>query len=77
MRLAERSRRVPTANWFALIGTLNGRDDTAFVIGRQLEYTADASARLVCFANDVPWAYWNNFGSVTLTITRLERAASP
>jgi hypothetical protein len=71
LTLAEGLRRVPRANWFALVGTLDGRPETAWVIGRCARYTAAASGELVCFANDMPGMYWNNWGSLVLTVTKL------
>jgi hypothetical protein len=61
-----RFRRVRSAPWFALIGTVEGRD--AFVIGTDKTWTATRSGELWCYANDVWFMYWNNRGSVTLEI---------
>jgi hypothetical protein len=71
LKLVEGLRRVPTANWFALIGTLDGSLESAWVIGRGGQYTATASGELVCFANDIDSMYWNNWGALVLTVTRL------
>jgi hypothetical protein len=71
LKLAEGLRRVPAANWFALVGTLDGQPETAWVIGRGSRHTATASGELVCFANDMPCMYWNNWGALVLTVTRL------
>lgn len=35
---------------------------------------AVARARLLCFANDVPGFYWDNFGAVSLTVERVHAA---
>jgi hypothetical protein len=46
-----------------------GQDlQTAFSIGKGIQYTPTVDAVLFCFANDVPSAYWNNWGSITLTV---------
>jgi hypothetical protein len=71
MRATERWRRAPREPWFALIGSI-GRDPAAlFPIGRGLEISAAKSGRLFCFANDVSFMYWNNSGSVELTVERI------
>ena len=70
MRWAESRRRVKTANWFALIGTLGEDDRSAFVIGRRLEgFRPATDGELVCYANDWWSMYWNNHGSIRLRVT--------
>lgn len=64
----ERRRRVPDANWFALCGALDEDLATAFIIGSALTRTFQTGGRLSVFANDVPSAYWNNKGAITLDI---------
>lgn len=71
LRAAEKLRRVPNARWFALIGVVNHDLSTAFVIGQGVQQTFAASGPLSCFANDVSFMYWNNKGSVKLTITKI------
>ena len=72
LRLFERSRRSPKHNWFALIGGIGEDDATTFLIGSlNPHFTAVCGGELTCFANDVPFAYFNNKGSVILTIERL------
>jgi hypothetical protein len=61
-------RRVRGAPWFALIGTVEGRDE--FVIDEK-PWTAARSGELWCYANDVWFMYWNNRGSVTLEMEEL------
>lgn len=65
----ESLRRVPDAKWFALIGALDHRKETEFVIGSRAEYTPTERGELTCFANDLIGFYLNNHGSVTLTVT--------
>ena len=65
-------RRSPRNRWFALMGALDGASNTIFLIGSHATYTAPRSGELVCFANDVPGFYWNNTGSVTVTIHRIK-----
>jgi hypothetical protein len=69
-RLTERLRRVPDAPWFALIGAVDRRQETQFVIGTGCRFRAPISGRLTCFANDLRGFYFNNSGSVTLTADR-------
>jgi hypothetical protein len=76
MALLEPYRRVPAANWFALIGFIDSGKRSAeqhpFIIGAGLRDWRPARAgEVVCYANDLPWLYWNNFGSVTLEIRQL------
>jgi hypothetical protein len=70
MRAFERLRRMKDENWFELIGALNSDITTAFPIGKGCLYEAQASGELTCFANDVEEFYFNNYGQVTLTVTR-------
>lgn len=70
LRIFERLRRAPHERWFALIGAIDRDPRTHFLIGAQRTIIAPVSGSLTCFANDVGFAYWNNRGSVELTITR-------
>jgi hypothetical protein len=65
-------RRSPRNRWFALMGSLDGASETIFLIGSHATYTPARSGEVVCFANDVPGFYWNNKGSITLTIDRIK-----
>ncbi|MFN8058037.1 MAG: hypothetical protein U0Q12_12805 [Vicinamibacterales bacterium] len=71
-RATERLRRVPSAPWFALVGAIDRLRDTQFVIGGGCVYRAIADGELTCFANDLLGFYWNNSGSVTLHVTKVE-----
>jgi hypothetical protein len=58
------------AEYFTLIGTIGESLDHAFVIGAgPIDIIAPISGELVCFANDVPQAYWNNSGQIMFTVT--------
>ena len=77
-RLAERWRRMPTANWFSLICTIGRNPEHWINIGGkmalntdQVDITAPVSGRLYCTANDLPLMYFNNSGQLTLTIEPL------
>ena len=62
-------RRKPDANWFCLIGEVDGTD---FIIGTGCEYKAEKSGRLCCYANDLSPMYWNNKGHVCLQIVKVD-----
>lgn len=64
-------RRVPDQNWFKLIGTIE-RDETAPIpIGKaHREFSPGKPGELFCFANDTRWTYWNNSGTIRVTVTR-------
>lgn len=70
-RLVQWMRRVPKANWFALIGTVGQKASNPFVIGDQAQVTISENGVLHCFANDLPFMYRNNSGWVKLTVTRM------
>lgn len=61
--------RDPRAEFFTLIGAIGESLDHAFLIGAgPCEFTAPLSGELVCFANDLWSAYWNNQGEMRLNI---------
>ena len=65
-------RRYQAAPWFMLIGAIGQNSKHFFPINQSpLNYTATATGDFFCFANDAPFAYGNNKGSLTLRITRL------
>jgi hypothetical protein len=68
MWIYEKLRRVPEANWFTLIGTIDESLDKYFIIGKSREFTPTVSGELVCFVNDVNGFYFNNSGLVKLKI---------
>jgi hypothetical protein len=64
---AEGDRR---AEFFTLIGTVGRTLDHAFIIGAGPRiFRAPTDGNLFCFANDVPGAYWNNRGAITIHVT--------
>jgi hypothetical protein len=71
LRAFESKRRPPSEDWFTLMGAYDAQFATAFRIGSHCECLATATGKLTCFANDVEESYWNNWGHVTLTITRV------
>lgn len=72
LRWTERMRRVPNANWFSLIGALDSKPLSQFVIGKSANLAMAESGLLTCFANDLDFMYWNNHGSVVLEIRRMK-----
>jgi hypothetical protein len=71
LKPSEWLRRFPEANWFALIGSIEKDKQTFFYIGKERAFSPSQTGRLYCFANDVPFAYWNNKGSIQVCVTRL------
>lgn len=70
MNLYNNWKRSPGNNWFALIGSLDKRND--FLIGKQSQLSFHNSGKLYCYANDVRGFYWNNSGQISLTISRIK-----
>ena len=70
-RLVEWLRRDPKANWFALIGTIGQSLAAPFVIGEGCTLDVHTEGILYCFANDLPFTYFNNTGWVEVEVTRL------
>ncbi len=71
VQFAERFRRLPDVNWFALVGALGDEDDELFLIGDKREpFTAPRDVDLYLFANDMPSKHDNNKGTLMVTITR-------
>ncbi len=62
-------RRVPEHRLFTLIGSID-QQAPYFGIGVEATVTPKATGTLYCFANDIPFFYWNNWGEIQLTITR-------
>ncbi|MCC7058459.1 MAG: hypothetical protein IT272_13685 [Chitinophagales bacterium] len=70
MSLYNRWKRSKDNNWFALIGSINQTSD--FLIGKSNQKKINENGKLFCYANDVKGFYWNNFGEISLTITRIK-----
>jgi len=68
-------RRLPEARWFSLVGAVNRDRLTLFDIGHliaeQQPWTAPETGTLYCFANDVWFMYWNNRGTVELSMEEI------
>lgn len=72
LKFSEPLRRMPDANWFALICAVNSDKKSLFLIGTRQTISVLRNGILTCFANDVITMYGNNTGSVKLTVTRLD-----
>lgn len=76
LRWAEAKRRVPDARWFALCGAIEGPTERRFVIGRHAaRWRPPEAGELMCFANDLPSMYFNNWGCVDLSVIRTSQPA--
>jgi len=73
-------RRLPKANWIALVGMINHEKSTAFYFTdtyaetparRQIFIRMARSGCLNFFANDLPWMYFNNKSALQLSVKRL------
>jgi|SRR5271165_191513 len=66
----ESKRRIARANWFAASAYI--LDQThSFVIGKDWRGAPPMDGELICFANDSPKMYWNNWGRIHFCITRI------
>eukprot|EP01038_Epipyxis_sp_PR26KG_P009633 gene9633-12971_t len=45
--------------------------ETIFHVGQSVEFRAVYTGQLICFANDAHTLYWNNVGSLDVTVTRV------
>lgn len=70
LRTWERWRRVPTARWFALIAATSENEKRGVAVGARGLYEPAAAGTLIFFANDVSFMYFNNQGSVSVSILR-------
>jgi hypothetical protein len=77
MRLFDGLRRCPQARWFELVGCVGKDLKNSFPIGERRTVTAPASGRLYLYANDVPGFYWNNRGSLSVSVTKAAPSAPP
>ena len=68
----EHKLRQPEMNWLALVGCVDEKPENTFLIGRENELIARDDGELTCFANGIPGKYGKKWGSVRLTVTRLD-----
>ncbi|MFC3031602.1 phospholipase effector Tle1 domain-containing protein [Pseudoalteromonas fenneropenaei] len=69
--LLEPFRRCPQASWFALIGSINGKDEWVFAINEGADVKIAQSGEFTPFANDISRYYGANTGKIKVTVTRL------
>jgi hypothetical protein len=74
--IARWALRCKAGKWFQLIGAVGESDEYVFPIGKHIRWTfagqgTDFSPELYLFANDAWFAYFNNHGSVNVTIMRV------
>jgi hypothetical protein len=73
LRPFEFLKRVPDQNWLKLIGAIGRDGRTPIIIGSGMtNFSPSKSGELLCFANDLAWMYWNNCGSIRVTVTRIK-----
>lgn len=70
-RLARRLLRHREAEWYELVGCVGRKLNYAFRVGRSADVTITQPGELFFFANDAPWAYGNNFGTIGLDLSRI------
>ena len=63
-------RRRRDLPWFALVGAVDKRHSFPVRDGIA-EWTAPADGELFFYANDVWFMYWNNDGTISVTVRRL------
>ncbi len=65
------SKRNPGSNWFRLMGAVDKIDEYTIEMGKEGVFVAPESGRLWAYANDAPFAYGNNCGSVELLVEEI------
>ena len=75
LKCFEKWRRLPDAKWFSIIGQIDDQRETRFDIGILLEKNdpslSTATGVLQCFANDLSFMYWNNWGAIELGVEEI------
>ena len=66
-------KRCRSAKWFQLVAAVDRKASQTIVLGRSGQFIAPASGHLWAYANDAAFAYWNNKGTVALTITPIDQ----
>ena len=72
LKMFERFRRVPDANWFELICALDSQKSKTYRVGCRRELVAPVDGELICYANDVWLFYCNNSGTIEMTVKQLD-----
>ena len=68
------SKRNPSAKWFQLVGVINKNNNYTVELGAGGTFVAKENGKLWVYANDVDFAYGNNFGYIELTIKLIENS---
>lgn len=83
LRALDGRKRLPSANWFALVLAIEADASTAaapFTSGVDpsvgVRWVASRDGELYAFANDHRWAYGNNSGSIQLSLRRMSNAGT-
>ena len=63
-------RRMPAAKWFELVACAGQDLSNCVAVGDRASFVVKGAGRLYLFANDAPFAYGNNTGSLAVTLTR-------
>lgn len=81
MKFFESFRRRPKDNWFALIGgikiegesikQIDVKSDKFFLMKSETEIEAQVSGEFICFVNDVRVMYFNNKGTISITVQKI------
>ncbi|ASM51829.1 hypothetical protein PESP_b0237 [Pseudoalteromonas espejiana DSM 9414] len=72
MALLEPFRRLPSAQWFTLVGAINNNDGDLFEIANGATVTLTKSGEFTPFANDLSRFYGANAGKIKVKVTRLK-----
>jgi hypothetical protein len=62
------AKRSPSAKWFQLVGVVDKDKSYTVELGTEGTFIAPENGRLWVYANDVCFAYWNNYGYIELEI---------
>lgn len=71
MALLEPFRRLPSAQWFSLVGAINNNDEYLFEIANGATVTIAKSGEFSPFANDLSRFYGANAGKIKVKVTRI------
>ena len=61
-------KRSPDHNLFCLMGAIDRDPATIFRIGSSRRWVAPRTGTLSCFANDISWMRWNNWGYISIEL---------
>lgn len=70
LKAFEPFRRLPQEKWFVLSGCVGFNSTNCFAVGAASTMQISTTGPLSFFANDVPIQYYNNLGSIQVTVRR-------